>query len=281
MSRHQPSAPLRYDPAVESLEPDEAETTRELVETLHKISVKTFEDGGQALRSVHAKGHGILQGELEVISGLPPMLAQGMFAAPRRYPAVLRLVHLVVRNWVVSGLLISLIAGTVACIALARLTEFEWRARRLADGGASRAAVTAVLLLVCAPAAVFLAAGYTESLFLALGIPAWLAARQRRWVLAGVLTALACAVRIDGVFEAAGIGVMFLLGRPKAKDWARAPALVLPLAAVGGYFAYLNDIKGSWLAWFTAEHPVLLAAITRTPPGFDAYVTMMRRLARP
>jgi hypothetical protein len=113
--------------------------------------------------------------------------------------------------------------------------------------------VTAVLLLVCAPAAVFLTAGYTESLFLALGIPAWLAARRRRWALAGVLTALAGTVRIDGAFEAAGIAVMFLLSRPKARDWARSPALVLPLAAIGGYMAYLKDITGDWLAWIHAE----------------------------
>jgi Mannosyltransferase (PIG-V) len=187
-------------------------------------------------------------------SGKGPAYDSDIVAFFPGYPAVLRLVHFVVRNWVVSGLLISLIAGAVACVALARLTAFEWRARgERGSGTPGRAAVIAVLLLVCAPAAVFLTAGYTESLFLALGIPAWLAARQRRWVLAGVLTALACAVRIDGVFEAAGIGVMFLLGRPKAKDWARAPALLLPLAAVGGYFAYLDDIKGSWRAWFTAE----------------------------
>jgi hypothetical protein len=192
--------------------------------------------------------------EFGYTSGKGPAYDTNIVAFFPGYPAVLRLVHFVVRNWVVSGLLISLVAGAVACVALARLAEFEWRARGERAGGTpGRAAVIAVLLLVCAPAAVFLAAGYTESLFLALGIPAWLAARQRRWVLAGVLTALACAVRIDGVFEAAGIGVMFLLGRPKVRDWTRAPALLLPLVAVGGYFAYLDDIKGSWLAWFTAE----------------------------
>jgi hypothetical protein len=197
-------------------------------------------------------------------SGKGPAYDSDIVAFFPGYPLVLRAVHLVVRNWVASGLLISLIAGAVACVALARLTEFEWRARRAhgdehgkrdepADGGSGRAAVTAVLLLVCAPAAVFLTAGYTESLFLALGIPAWLAARRRRWALAGVLTALAGTVRIDGAFEAAGIAVMFLLSRPKARDWARSPALVLPLAAIGGYMAYLKDITGDWLAWLHAE----------------------------
>ena len=197
-------------------------------------------------------------------SGKGPAYDSDIVAFFPGYPMALRAVHLVVRNWVASGLLISLVAGAVACVALARLAEFEWRARRLPadDHGAGdtparddsgRAALTAVLLLVCAPAAVFLAAGYTESLFLAFGIPAWLAARRRRWVLAGLLTALACTVRIDGVFEAIGIGVMFLLSRPQARDWARSPALALPLAATGGYMAYLKDITGDWLAWMHAE----------------------------
>lgn len=197
-------------------------------------------------------------------SGKGPAYDSDIVAFFPGYPMVLRAVHLVVRNWAASGLLISLVAGAVACVALARLTQFEWRARRVpgddhGPGGAparddSRwAALTAVLLLVCAPAAVFLAAGYTESLFLAFAVPAWLAARRRRWVLAGVLTALACVVRIDGAFEAAGIAVMFLLSRPRARDWARSPALLLPLAATGGYMAYLKDITGDWLAWSHAE----------------------------
>ncbi|MBV9795349.1 MAG: hypothetical protein JO016_15575 [Actinobacteria bacterium] len=192
-------------------------------------------------------------------SGKGPAYDTNIVAFFPGYPVLLRTVHLVVRDWVVSGLLISLVAGAVACVALARLTEFEWRARRAASGGETaggepgRAAVTAVLLLVAAPAAVFLAAGYTESLFLALAIPAWLAGRQRRWVLACVLTALACTVRIDGAFEAAGLAVMFLVGRPRARDWARSPAFALPLAAVVGYFAYLRDITGDGLAWFHAE----------------------------
>ncbi|HEX4257918.1 MAG TPA: hypothetical protein VH089_22700 [Streptosporangiaceae bacterium] len=185
-------------------------------------------------------------------SGKGPAYDTNIVAFFPGYPGLLRAVDLVVRNWVVSGLLISLVAGAVACVALARFTEYEWRARS-GTGNPGWVVATSVLVLVTAPAAVFLAAGYTESLFLALGIPAWLAARRRQWVLAGVLTALACTVRIDGAFEAAGLAVMFLLGRPRVRDWARSPALALPLVAVGAYFAYLKDITGDWLGWFHAE----------------------------
>jgi hypothetical protein len=88
---NQPPAALRYEPSVEHLETDEADTARELRDTMQKIREKTFADGGHALRSVHAKSHGILEGVLEVADDLHPVLAQGLFAQPGRYPVVMRL----------------------------------------------------------------------------------------------------------------------------------------------------------------------------------------------
>lgn len=85
------AAPLRYSPSVETPEENEAETARELTETMMGISQTTYKDCGHAMRSVHAKSHGILRGELQVFDNLPEPLAQGLFAKPRRYPAVLRL----------------------------------------------------------------------------------------------------------------------------------------------------------------------------------------------
>lgn len=171
------------------------------------------------------------------------------------FPLVLRAVHAVVRDWAAAGLLVSLVVGGVAVVALARLAQFEYESRhpQAEPDSGGKAARTAVLLLVCAPAAVFLAAGYTESLFLAFAIPGWLAARRGHWAGAGVLVALACTVRINGLFVAAGVFVMFVLSRPGRRDWSRSPALLLPLAAAGGYMAYLKDITGDWLAWLHAE----------------------------
>jgi hypothetical protein len=84
------SSPVLYSPSVETLEPDEAETTRQLVKTLQSISEITYKDSGHAFRSVHAKGHGLLNATLEVPAGLPPTLAQGIFAKAGRYPVVMR-----------------------------------------------------------------------------------------------------------------------------------------------------------------------------------------------
>ena len=84
------AAPLRYDPAYERLEEHEDETTRALVATLLEISDTTHADTGQALRSVHAKSHGLLRGELRVLQ-LPVLFSHGLFARPRTYPVAIRL----------------------------------------------------------------------------------------------------------------------------------------------------------------------------------------------
>jgi len=83
--------PLRFQPHFEQPEDDEAETGRELVETMRKISEKVHADEGHAYRSVHAKSHGLLEGTLTVLDGLPEALAQGVFARPGRFPVVMRL----------------------------------------------------------------------------------------------------------------------------------------------------------------------------------------------
>ncbi len=86
-----PDLPLRYDPSVEVPEKEEGQTDAALTETMLSISETTYKDGGHGLRSVHAKSHGLLRGELRVPDGLPPVLAQGVAAQPGAYPVVIRL----------------------------------------------------------------------------------------------------------------------------------------------------------------------------------------------
>ncbi|WP_250469143.1 MULTISPECIES: catalase family protein [unclassified Caballeronia] len=83
--------PLPFDPSFEQIPDDEAETTQQLAEAMRSITEKTYADSGHAIRSVHAKSHGLLTGELQVVDGLAPELAQGIFAHGGTYPVVLRL----------------------------------------------------------------------------------------------------------------------------------------------------------------------------------------------
>ncbi len=83
--------PLRFSDSVETRQADEEETIQQLNATFDRILDATAKDYGHAVRSVHAKAHGILKGTLTVASGLPPELAQGMFANPGEHAIYMRL----------------------------------------------------------------------------------------------------------------------------------------------------------------------------------------------
>jgi hypothetical protein len=161
-------------------------------------------------------------------------------------PIALRVVHVVTGDWVAAGLLISAIAGAVAMVALARLGELE-----SADlpGCGSRA----VLYLVLSPYAVFLAAGYSEALFLALALPSWLAARRGRWLAAGLLAGGAGLVRIDGVFLGLALIVEWATRAGAGRRWRDLAPLTAPFVVTAGYFGYLHHVTGDWLAWQHAQ----------------------------
>ncbi|MFC9816659.1 mannosyltransferase family protein [Streptomyces virginiae] len=157
------------------------------------------------------------------------------------FPLALRAVHTVVPSWAASGALISFVAGGVAVVALARIAR-----GLLGDHEAGRRAVT---FLLVSPCAVFLAAGYTESLFLALALPAWLAAQRRSWAAASVLACLACSVRVTGLFLAAALALHFLLTARTRTAWRSAPWLFLPALAPVLHSWYLHSWTGDWMAW--------------------------------
>ncbi|WP_423834805.1 mannosyltransferase family protein [Streptomyces manipurensis] len=161
------------------------------------------------------------------------------------FPFTLRAVHAVVPSWAAAGALISFVAGAVAVLALARIAR-----DRLSDTDAGR---RAVLFLLVSPCAVFLAAGYTESLFLALALPAWLAAQRGNRPAAAVLACLACSVRITGLFLVAALALHFVLTARGRRDWRAAPWLLLPALAPGAYSWFLQSRTGDWMAWKHAQ----------------------------
>lgn len=171
-------------------------------------------------------------------------------------PLTLRLVHLVVSDWIVAGLLISFVAGGVAVVSLAALVADEW------GPVAARRAVWALCL---SPLSFFLAVGYSESLFLAFAFTAVLMARRGRWGWAGVAAAGASGVRVTGFFLAAALAVEFCtryLATRRKNSPARGPrphaaeALWLVLAPLPGlaFFWYLQRRTGSWFTYFEVQN---------------------------
>lgn len=159
----------------------------------------------------------------------------GSFAFLPGYPLVLAAVHLIVRDWVAAGLLVNLVAGGFAVLALVRL-------------GGDRAPV----YLLTAPAAMYLMVGYSETLFLALALHAWLASRRRNWPLAALLAALAGTVRPNGLFLIAALLLAAALSergrRLRSCAWAALAALGPLLVEV-----YFWTGTRSWTAWASAN----------------------------
>lgn len=162
------------------------------------------------------------------------------------YPLAIRGLHYLGLEPVAAGLVVSFVAGIVACAYLHRLATDQ-----LGPGAGPRA----VLFLLLAPTAVFLAAAYSESLYLAGAIAAFYYARRQLWPAAGVAAALAMATRAAALFLLLGLAVEFVVQRRFSlrrvgAAMAAAAIALLPLAA---YCAYLAVQGGDALEFLAAQ----------------------------
>ncbi len=142
----------------------------------------------------------------------------------------------------VAGIAISVLALLGALYGLHRLTALElhapgsrlWRDPQR-TGSLEQVPRLALLLAALGPMAFFLSADYSESLFLALSIGAFLQARRGAFVSAGVLGGLAAATRSTGVLLLVPVAIIYLYGPregsvedPRAEGGAEARATGLP-----------------------------------------------------
>ena len=122
------------------------------------------------------------------------------------YPWLIRLVAMVVRDAVLSAFLVSTVASVAAGVALARLFAIDYP-RHLAR--------RAAWFLFIFPTSYFMHIDYSESLFLALVLASFMAARRERWLRAGLLGAFAALARPNGIllFPALGADACGSCGR--------------------------------------------------------------------
>ncbi len=136
------------------------------------------------------------------------------------YPGLIALLAPVFGS-LMAGVIISVTCFTAALAAFFRLASLELGA------GAARWGTMALALF---PGAFWFSAVYSESLFLLLSVGAVLAARERRWLIAGVLGALAAATRSAGVLLVIPIALLWWDARRSDPDR-------VPLAGLGAAFA--------------------------------------------
>jgi Gpi18-like mannosyltransferase len=106
------------------------------------------------------------------------------------YPWLVRAASFVLRDELLSAFFVSALASVAAGLLLYRLARLD------EQEGVAHAAV---FFLFIFPTSYFLHIGYTESLFLALALGAFLAARARCWWAAGLLGGLAALTRVNGL----------------------------------------------------------------------------------
>jgi hypothetical protein len=149
------------------------------------------------------------------------------------YPLVLH----VLGSSIVTGTLVSLVAGGVAAWAIAAI--------------APHLARDAVLLLALFPTAYVFSSVYSDGLFLACSASAFLFAQRGRALPAGIAGGLACATRLLGLALLPAL-VLLLWPRRREEAWRLAPLLLLP-AAVGAYALYLDRELGDAFAFSSAQ----------------------------
>jgi hypothetical protein len=116
--------------------------------------------------------------------------ADGTASFQPLYPFLAGVLGRLTGNPLLAALLLSNLA------ALAALLLFHEVAR--AEGLDTPGALGAALWLAVFPTAFFLFSAYSDPLFLALALAAWLAARRQNWLAAGLLGALATLCRLQG-----------------------------------------------------------------------------------
>jgi hypothetical protein len=163
------------------------------------------------------------------------------------YPLLAQGVGTVFGSALVGGMVVSAACFVAAMYALHRLAALE-----LGEAVAG----TAVLLVAFFPMSFFFTAVYSESLFLACSVGAFLAARHERWAWAGVLGGLAAATRSSGVLLL--LPLAWIYGRRLRPDvlW-----LALVPAGLAAYMAYLASkgigpmtpfhVQAAWMRHFS------------------------------
>jgi Dolichyl-phosphate-mannose-protein mannosyltransferase len=155
------------------------------------------------------------------------------------YPALVSVTApLVAANDTAAGLIVSTLASVAAFAMLYWLAE---------QGFGSAAARSAVFTLAVYPTAFFLLAPFTESLFLALTLGAFVTAGARRWWLAGLLGALASLTRGPGILTAVALACIAWRQRPLWREtvfslprppMAVVAGLLLPVAGGAAFVVW-------------------------------------------
>lgn len=156
------------------------------------------------------------------------------------YPLLMRFLDFF-DNLLLTGLTISHLAFFVSLFLFYKLIRLD-----VSD----RLAKTAIIFLLVFPTSFFFGSLYSESLFLALTLGSFYAARTGRWGWAGFLGALSTATRLAGIFLLPALAVLYwednrdMFFKLRGKDLIRLVIRASPLLLVpAGTFLYMRYLE--------------------------------------
>ena len=150
-------------------------------------------------------------------------------------------------DYPIAGLIVSVACGAASAVGVWAL------AARVCD---RRVADRAVMLYCVFPGAMTFGMLYSEPLAVALGAAALLALLDRRWLLAGIIGALATAERPTLIVLVAVSGVAAIQAIWTRREWRALLAPALTPLGVLAYFGYLGRRYHDYAYWFWIENKV-------------------------
>ncbi|MCW2541190.1 MAG: hypothetical protein JWN95_2915 [Frankiales bacterium] len=143
-----------------------------------------------------------------------------------------------------AALVVVTVCSTVAAALIALLV------RRYAG---DRVGLLTAVCWSAYPLAGVLSAAYSEAMLTMLGAAALLALAHRRWLLAGVIGALAGFTRPTGGIVAVACLVAAIIAIRRDRDWRSLIAVVLSPLGVLAAWAVIGHRARRWDAWFATE----------------------------
>lgn len=186
------------------------------------------------------------------------------------YPMLVRVAAIITQNYIAAALVVSGIASVAAGLLLQRLARVD---------ESDEVARSSVWFLFIFPTSYFLHIGYTESLFMALILGSFLAARKERWEIAGLLGAFACLTRVNGLLLAPALALeafaQYRNSRRINYRWLWIGVVPLGFAAylwlnykvTGDFFAFSKIMEEHWFKKFTSPWFAIRDVWRRVPEG--------------
>lgn len=173
------------------------------------------------------------------------------------YSLVIRVAAIFIQDYFLSGILVSNLSLVVACFYLYKLAE---------ENFSPEVGFNSVKYLLLFPVSFFLGATFSESTFLALSIMTLYYSGKGKWLIAGILGALAALTRSLGVLLAVPVFLEFLITAEvfqsiRNRQYAKVAqdflhkgfsAFLIPVGTL--LYLYINKaVTGNWFTFLTYQ----------------------------